>query len=151
MQPTRTLSILLVLSSLIAMGIGAMILIAPAQFHAGYGIELGTDSNLLSEVRAPGGALLVLGALMLVGVFVRSFTHASASIAAAVYLAYGMSRLVSIGLDGMPGEGLVAAMAIELVIGVATVVTMVRSREPAGVDVQPASRHEPLATTGTMA
>ena len=127
MNLTRTLRLLLAISSLIAISIGAMILFAPAQFHATHGIELGADPNLLSEVRAPGGALLVLGILMGVGAFVRRFTFASMSIAAAVYSAYGASRLVSLGLDGVPEAGLLAATLIELVIGVSCAFALVRS------------------------
>ena len=56
MRPTTSTRTLLALSGLIAIGIGASILIAPAWFHASNGIELGTDANLLSEVRAPGGS-----------------------------------------------------------------------------------------------
>jgi len=126
MQPTRTLRALLVLCAVIAIGIGASILFIPTQFHAAHGIELGGDANLLSEVRAPGGALLVLGALMMVGVFVRSFTLASTTIAAAVYLAYGASRMVSIWLDGLPVPGLVGASVIELVMGSVCAFVLVR-------------------------
>lgn len=132
MQPTKTIRALLGLSGLIAAGIGASILLAPAQFHATHGIELGADPNLLSEVRAPGGALLALGLMMWVGVFARSFTLASTSIAAAVYLAYGASRLVSLGLDGVPDAGLVGAAAIELALGAACVVALVRSARASG-------------------
>jgi len=63
MHLTKKLRALLVTSGLIAATIGASILLAPAQFHASNGIELAADPNLLSEVRAPGGALLVLGVL----------------------------------------------------------------------------------------
>ena len=94
---------------------------------AGYGIELGPDPNQLSEVRAPGGALLVLGALMLIGVFSRAYTFASTSIAAAVYLAYGLSRLVSFALDGLPGEGLLVATAFELALGSACAFALLRA------------------------
>ena len=55
--------------------------------------------------------------MMLIGVFVTSFTIASTSIAAGVYLAYGSSRLLSIVLDGVPDAGLVAAAGIELALG----------------------------------
>ena len=127
MKPSKTLRFLLVISGLIAIGIGASILLTPGQFHATHGIELGTDANLLSEIRAPGGALLALGFMMLIGTFVESFTLASTSIAAAVYLAYGGSRLLSMGLDGMPAGGLVGAAAVELVIGAACAVLLVRS------------------------
>ena len=78
-------------------------------------------------------ALLVLGAMMLVGAFSRSFTLASTSIAAAVYLAYGASRLLSIALDGMPDPGLVGAAAIELVLGAVCAVALVRSTRRASL------------------
>jgi len=44
------------LSGLTAVTIGACILFAPHAFYAGYGITLGQDANLLSELRAPAQA-----------------------------------------------------------------------------------------------
>lgn len=128
MEPTKTIRTLLVLGSLIAIGIGAAILVDPVAFHASNGIRVAADPSTLSEARAPGGALLVLGLLMMSGVFVRSFTLASTSIAAAVYLAYGGARLLSFALDGVPGDGLVLATAIELGVGSACAVALLRSR-----------------------
>ncbi|MEM9802397.1 MAG: DUF4345 domain-containing protein [Planctomycetota bacterium] len=127
MQPTISLRFLLFVSGLLATGIGASILFDPAAFHATHGIELGSDANLMSEVRAPGGALMVLGLLMLLGVWVRTFTLAATSIAAAVYLAYGASRLVSLALDGVPAPGLVGATAIELALGAACLFALVHA------------------------
>jgi hypothetical protein len=138
MNSSRTHRILLAASGLIAFGIGAAILVAPAAFHASYGTDLGTNANLLSEIRAPGGALMVLGAMMLIGVFAPAFTLASTAIAATVYLAYGLSRLLSMALDGMPGEGLLTATAFELVLGFACTVVLVRSARRARLEVQAA-------------
>lgn len=132
MQLTKTLRSLLVLSGLVAMGIGVSLVASPIAFHAGYGIELGDDASLLSEVRAPGGALLALGALMLAGAFSPALTLASTSIASAVYLGYGVARLVAIALDGMPDPGLVAAAVVELLIGGACAVALVRGAQRAG-------------------
>ena len=127
MKPSNTHRFLLVASGLIAGWIGAQLLIAPIPFHANNGIELGTQASLLSEVRAPGGALLALGILMIPGAFAASFTLTSTSIAAAVYLAYGASRLLSIALDGVPSSGLVAATVIEIVFGVACALFLLRA------------------------
>lgn len=128
MQPGKFHRVLLVIAGLIATGIGASILIAPVAFHAGHGTELGTEANLLSEIRAPGGALAVLGVLMIVGAFVSSFTLASTVIAAAVYLAYGLSRLVSIAADGMPADALLGATALEILFGAAFGLVLLRTR-----------------------
>lgn len=127
MLPTKKLRLLLVLSGLLAIGIGATLLLAPVQFHASNGIQIAADANLLSEMRAPGGGLFVLGSMMLIGVFVRAFTLASTATGAAVYLAYGGARLLSIALDGVPGPGLLAATAIELATGAMCAIALARS------------------------
>ena len=145
MQPTKTLRVLLVVAGLVAFSVGVPILLDPAGFHAVNGIELGDAASLLSEVRAPGGALALLGALMLLGAFVRSFAFTSTSIGAAVYLAYGASRLVGLALDGRPADGLVVAAGIELVLGGALGLALLRAarrRGGEGVDVVPARAGE---------
>ena len=127
MQLTTKLRVLLVLSGLLAMTIGSSLLFVPAQFHATNGIQLDANPSLLSEVRAPGGALLVFGAMMLAGAFVRSFALASTAIGATVYLAYGGARLLSMAFDGLPGAGIVAATAIELVMGAICALALARA------------------------
>ncbi len=133
--------VLLLVSGLIAVGIGASLLFAPVAFHAGYGTDLGSDANLLSEIRAPGGALLVLGVLMLVGAFDASFHRTALVLGAAVYLSYGLTRLVSVALDGMPGEGLLLAIGIELALGGACLAARLRAA-PGGAPARPMPAHE---------
>ena len=66
---------------------------------------------------------------MLAGVFLADFALASTVIAAAVYLSYGVSRLLSMTLDGLPDAGLVGAAAFELVIGAASLLVLRRHRK----------------------
>lgn len=120
--------ILLFVSGLCAVVIGGAILLDPIGFHAGNAIEIGADASSLSEARAPGGALLVLGALMLLGTFRASFIATATLVAAVVYLSYGGSRLLGMALDGAPGSGLVGATVIELVLGLANLLALRRSR-----------------------
>ena len=47
---------------IVALAIGGFILTAPMAFYASYGITLAPDASLLSELRAPGAGLAVLGA-----------------------------------------------------------------------------------------
>lgn len=107
----------LFLAGAIAVGIGAAILIVPATIYNSYGITIGSDPSLLSEIRAPGGALLVMGLFMLAGLVRPGFADVSRWIAAAVFLSYGFARLLSLALDGMPDEGLVIAAVFEIAIG----------------------------------
>ncbi|MFV2013238.1 MULTISPECIES: DUF4345 domain-containing protein [unclassified Micromonospora] len=116
---SRSQKVIFVVAGLVVVGIGGAVLTAPDAFHAGNGIDFAGNSSLLSETRAAGGALLATGILVTLGAFVRRLTFAAALIGATVYLAYGLSRLLSIALDGMPATGLVAAAIAELVLGTA--------------------------------
>ena len=108
---------LLVVSGLVAVAIAGMILVAPVTFYASYGIDLGGNIALTNELRAPAGMLLAAGVLMLVGVFKSEMVRVSLATAAAVYLAYGLARVMSMVMDGLPNSGLVSAAGIELTIG----------------------------------
>lgn len=124
--------LLLVVSGVVAVSIGGSILVVPEAFYAYSGITLAQDASLMSEIRAPGGALLGSGLLMLLGVFVPSFAAASLSIGATIYLGYGASRLLSMTVDGLPDSGLVAASCVELTIGGFCCLALLRAQASAG-------------------
>ncbi len=120
---------LLGLSGLVLLAIGGSVLLAPHGFYASNGIVLGADPSQLSEVRAPAGLLLLAGVMGLLGAFRRRLRRPALAITAAVYGSYGLSRLLGVALDGLPGEGLVMAMALELAIGALAAVTLLRLRD----------------------
>lgn len=122
---------LLLASGLIAAGIATMILFAPSAFYGGYGIEVGANVSLANELKAPAGTLLLAGLLMMAGVFKSEFTVPSLATAAAVYLSYGLSRFLSMAIDGVPHSGLVSAASIEVVIGAICFVDLMRHRKTA--------------------
>lgn len=122
---------LLLASGLIAAGIAALILFAPKVFYAGYGIEIGKNVSLANELKAPAGALLLGGLLILVGVFKSKFIVPSLATAAAIYLSYGFSRILSMVIDGVPQSGLVSAATLELVIGTICFVSFKHHRKTA--------------------
>lgn len=122
----------LVAAGLPAVGIGVAITVAPHAFHATYGIALGTDPSLLSELRAPGAALAALGLIVLAGLVRPAMARASAALGATVFLAYAFGRIVSVALDGVPASGLVEAAAIELAIGALCVTAALRTKPAAG-------------------
>ena len=67
----------LCLSGLTALTIGSFILFVPHPFYASYGITLGDDASLLSELRAPGAGLAGFGLLMLTGLWRRAMLPVS--------------------------------------------------------------------------
>ncbi len=123
-----TTRLVLLLSGLIAVAIAGTILTAPDVFYAGYGIQVGGNATLANELKAPAGALLVAGLLMFAGVFRSRFVVASLLTATLVYLSYGMGRVVSIAIDGLPHSGMVGAAGIEIVIGAVCLMTLLHVR-----------------------
>lgn len=109
--------LVLAAAGLSGLGIGLAIAFAPHAFYSGYGVALGGDPTLLSELRAPGANLAMLGAVIFAGVLRPSMTPLSAGLGAAVFLAFAFGRGVGIVLDGWPGSGILAALIIELVLG----------------------------------
>ena len=129
LRGTSMVKLTLIISGLVAVGIAGTILLAPEVFYASYGIEVGSDVTLVNELKAPAGALLVAGILMFAGVFRTKLVKFSLTTASAVYLSYGLSRLLSMAVDGLPASGLVSAASIELGIGTASLLALLRARE----------------------
>lgn len=117
MSTTRLQKIALGIAGITALGIGGFILAAPHAFYASYGISLGADANLLSELRAPAANLAALGMLMLAGIVRKSWAGLSAAVAITVFLAFPAGRVVSLAIDGTPSTGVIGALVIEIVIG----------------------------------
>jgi len=117
MKNLKVIKIVLLVAGLIAIVIGGAIVTIPAVFYATYGIQLGSDVSLLNEIRAPGGALLATGILIFSAAFVTRLTFTSLVVATLLYLSYGLARILSMVIEGMPDEGLVQAAVLEIVIG----------------------------------
>ncbi len=116
MTPTLFEKIALGLSGLTALAIGAAILFAPHAFYASYGITLGDDASLLSELRAPGAGLAGFGLLMLRGIWRQAIVPTAMAVALTVFIGFPAGRLVGLVVDGMPSGGILGALAVELVI-----------------------------------
>ena len=116
MKSTLFEKIALGLSGLTAFTIGAFILFAPHAFYAAYGITLGQDANLLSELRAPGAGLAGFGLLMLLGIWLRAVFKVAMVAALTVFIAFPTGRLVGLVMDGLPSGSIIGALVIELII-----------------------------------
>ncbi len=128
MRNSKVLKTILITSGLIATGIGAAILFMPVAFYAAYGIEIGDNFGLLNEIRASGGALLASGILIMSGAFVDKLAFTAIVVSTLLYLPYGLSRVMSIAIDGMPAEGFVQAAVFEIIIGLACIFAFVKYR-----------------------
>ncbi|SDE14991.1 DUF4345 domain-containing protein [Limimaricola pyoseonensis] len=116
MSTTLFEKVALGVSGLTALAIGGFIVSAPHAFYASYGIALGRNASLLSEIRAPGAGLAGFGILMLLGIWRRAFLPVSVAVALTVFLAFPAGRLVGLVLDGMPSGSVIAALVVEIAI-----------------------------------
>ena len=117
MSATRFQKIALGIAGVTALAIGGFITITPHAFYNSYGIALGADPNLLSELRAPGANLAALGAIILAGIVRPAWARVSAVVALTVFLAFPAGRIISLAVDGIPSGSVVGALVIEVVIG----------------------------------
>jgi len=116
MKHTMT-KILLGVSGMLLLIIGAAILLQPHAFFATSGITLANNPDLLSEIRAPGGLLVGCAVVILLGAFRQSITKSALILSAIVYGSYGFTRMFSMMLDGLPSASLIAAAAMEITVG----------------------------------
>jgi len=129
MQYTRPLRALLIFAGLVAILVGVGGLFLPVAFQATGGVMLDGSTNLLNEMRASGGAVLACGLVVFAGAFVRPLAFAASLLATVLYLAYGLSRLFSMAVDGMPDATLAAIAVSELAIGLSAAAALVAFRD----------------------
>ena len=122
-------------SGLTAIGIGALILAAPHAFFANYGITVGDDASLLSELRAPAAGLVTFGVLMLVGIWRPAMTYVSKAAALTVFLAFPAGRIIGLVIDGLPSGPIIGALLFELAVAALCVVAFGRRAEPARAEL----------------
>ncbi len=120
--------ILLVLSGLVAMIVGGALLFVPVAFEASAGITVEPSVGLLSELRAPGGAMMMGGAIIAAGAFVPTLTAVSIWASTLLYLAFGLSRFLGFAIDGTPSVMMLGVAVFEVAIGLACGVAALASR-----------------------
>ncbi|WP_181043891.1 DUF4345 family protein [Actinokineospora auranticolor] len=122
--------VILFLAGVVGVAVGSAVLFVPAVVHESSETGLVETPGVLSEIRAPGAALVVLSAFILSGAFRPHLARAAALLGAALYLSYGLARAFSIVVDGAPASGVLVAMAAELLLGAACAYVVIRVREP---------------------
>ena len=135
MKNALMLRALLLVAGAFGVGVGCGMLATPVAFQASAGIALGSDVNLLNEMRASGGAVLGAGALIFLGAFFAALRTTAIIVAATLYLSYGAARLFSMGVDGPPNAALLAVTALEIAIGALCAFALFRRAAPMTRDV----------------
>lgn len=129
MKDSKVLKAILVISGLIGAAVGASLLFTPIALYASVGNDVTGMVSLLSDLRATGGSLLILGILIALGAFVARLAYTSTLLATVLYLSYGTARVYGFSIDGMPGDVIVQVTILELVIGLVCLGALVKYRE----------------------
>lgn len=111
--------LILAFSGVLLLVIGGALLTAPQQFLATSGVEIAADPSLLSELKAPGALLIIAGLVLLTGSIQVRFANFALTTGVLVFGGYGLARLLSMLVDGLPSHSLIIATAIELALAVA--------------------------------
>ena len=120
MQITKTKLYLLV-AGLILTVIGGFIAFTPDLYLSQFTQSELISIDMKSEIRGMGGALFLLGFFILASAFKRRLEQTGLIVSAIVFSAFTAFRLVGIAVDGAPGQGIVVALAIEVVLMVSVV------------------------------
>lgn len=113
---TITLSFLII-AGLIGLYVGGSLLFFPAQLQADNGIVLSTASHF-SEARAPGAAIFGASILAFISIFKTTLRKSALGLMTLFFTTYGLGRLLSVIIDGLPADGLYYAMYGELIMGI---------------------------------
>lgn len=105
------------LTALTCFAIGSLLAFAPAYLFGLNGIILDPSAAMMSEIRSPGVLILLVGIVAAAGLLNRAIERPALMVSAGLLLSYGVGRLVSLPLDGMPPASLQMAAAVELGLG----------------------------------
>lgn len=117
MKEALLIPLSLAVAGLVAVGVGVAILFVPHAFYASSGIALGDNVNLLNEMRASGGPVLMVGLFALISLARTQWAAAALTASATLYLVYGLSRCVGLFIDGIPGDALLQVIGLEFAVG----------------------------------
>jgi hypothetical protein len=97
--------------------VGVPIFADPVAYEAAMEVAVPADPTLLSDFRAMAGSLIAFAALLLGAAANPRLLPTAATAGALLFGSYGLSRLVSMAVDGMPSETLIGAAVLELLVG----------------------------------
>ncbi|MEQ8409352.1 MAG: DUF4345 domain-containing protein [Gammaproteobacteria bacterium] len=106
----------LTLNGWVAVLIGSFIVFEPVNMLSGYGLQPNLSPALMSELRSPGGLLFACGLVIAHSALAADNYERGLKLSTMVYGGYGITRLLSIVVDGEPAVDIMLAAAIEIAL-----------------------------------
>ena len=120
----------LVLSGIVIILVGSYIAMTPVMYLKQFSLGTDTQTSFLSEMRGMGGALFGYGILALLGALLPKLERAAIIAATVLFVSFSSFRLIGVALDGLPGQGILVALTVELVFAILGIYLIIRSPEP---------------------
>jgi len=108
--------------------VGAYISLAPSDYLNQFGLANQSSLELFSELRGMGGNLLVFGLFVLLGAFYQKIESTAIVISALVFSSFSVFRVIGIVVDGIPGEGILFALIIEMTFAFLAIIILRQTR-----------------------
>lgn len=121
--------IILGLCGLLILIPGAMALFAPETFTGRNGIDMAGNIALFNDYRSLGAMMMISGIIMILGIIHSRMAFTSVVLAIGMHLSLSVGRLLSIGIDGMPPKGMIAAAVVEGLLGLLAVFVLVKFKD----------------------
>ena len=129
MKNSKVLKGILILLGINLVVLGSWRLLNPIGFFDFSGLLLSADAGLLNEARGTGGAIIGFGLLILLGAFKKKLAYTSTIVAIVLFFGFGIARVISVVLDGNPGEALYKGIIGEFVFGFLALFALIKYRE----------------------
>lgn len=128
MKNSITLKIILGVLGLLLTVLGSWRLMDPITFFENSGLILSPDAGIMSEARGTGGVVTGFGILVFLGAFNQKLSLTSTIVASILFLMFGFSRLIGMGIDGFPGNEIVRGIIFEFVLGSVALIALFKYR-----------------------
>ena len=129
MRNSIIVKIILGLCGLLILIPGAMALFAPETFTGRNGIDIAGNVALFNDYRSLGAMMMISGVVMILGIIHARMTFTSVVFAIGMHLSLSIGRLLSIGIDGLPPKGMIAAAVVEGILGLLAVFVLVKFKD----------------------
>ena len=108
----------LFIAGLVLIAVGTYISFTPSIYLAQFNVNTGINQEMLSELRGMGGMIFVFGVFILSACFKKILQPVAFIITVLIFIAFSLFRSISILVDGLPNEAILAALSVELILAI---------------------------------
>jgi hypothetical protein len=129
MKNSVVVKLILFLCGAAFLAAGGFSTFSPDGFTLRNGIDISNNLGLYNDYRGFGGLMFGMGLVIMLGIIHARIAFTSTVVAAVGYATLTLGRVLSIGIDGMPVEGLLKATIVEGVLALLAIFILVRFKE----------------------